>query len=217
MTEKAQPGWALETLLWTRGYSPVAGVDEAGRGALAGPVVAAAVVLPYEPDYPFRDSKTLLAAQRERLAEEVETVALAWAVGAASAAEVDALNVLRATHLAAARALAVLTSEFDTEPQALVTDFLKLTFGTPPKPTIAVPRGESRSYGVAAASLLAKVARDALMRDLEEEFSGYGFAKHKGYGSPEHLRALQKLGPSPVHRLSFRPVARARAEQSSTG
>ncbi len=204
--EISQPGWSLESRLWARGYSPVAGVDEAGRGALAGPVVAAAVVLPYRPDYPFRDSKTLSAAGRERLAGEVKETALTWAVGAASAAEVDALNVLGATHLAAARALAALA----TEPQALVTDFLKLTFGTPPKPVIAVPRGESRSYGVAAASLLAKVARDALMRELDEALLGYGFAKHKGYGSPEHLRALQKLGPSPAHRLSFRPVAQAR-------
>ena len=187
----------------------MAGVDEAGRGALAGPVVAAAVVLPYRFDYPFRDSKTLSAAQRERLADEVKAVALEWAVGTASAEEVDALNVLQATHLAAARALAAL-STFGTEPQALVTDFLKLSFGTPPKPVIAVPRGESRSYGVAAASLLAKTARDDFMRELSEAFPGYGFARHKGYGSPEHLRALQKLGPCPAHRLSFRPVAQAR-------
>ena len=184
----------------------MAGVDEAGRGALAGPVVAAAVVLPYRSDYPFRDSKTLSAAERERLAGEVKVVALEWAVGVASAEEVDAFNVLQATHLAAARALSTLT----TEPQALVTDFLKLSCGTPPKPVIAVPRGESRSYGVAAASLLAKTARDELMRELSEAFPGYGFAKHKGYGSPEHLRALQKLGPCPIHRLSFRPVAQAR-------
>ncbi|MDZ7704275.1 MAG: ribonuclease HII [Trueperaceae bacterium] len=192
------PDWQLESQLFARGYSPVAGIDEAGRGALAGPVVVAAVVLPYAPSYPFDDSKRLSAAQRERLADAVRECALVWALGAASADEIDRLNVLRATHLAAVRALAQLGGV-----RALVTDYLKLSFAGP---VVAPPRADQQSYQVAAASILAKTARDAAMRDYEHDFPHYGFAAHKGYGSAQHRDALARYGACSLHRRSFRPV-----------
>jgi len=194
------PDWSLEEQLWRRSVSPVAGVDEAGRGALAGPVVAAAVILPPGERYPFRDSKTLTVARRAHLADEVRTVALAWAVGQASALEVDTLNVLGATKLAARRAVAALS----VAPAGLVTDYLKL--GTP-LPEVAVARGDSLSYQIAAASILAKTVRDALMTALHERYPAYGFARHKGYGAPEHLNALARVGACSEHRTTFGPVA----------
>lgn len=206
----ASPDWRLEHALWARGYGVVAGVDEAGRGALAGPVVAAAVVLP-RGDYPFNDSKTLSAGERERLAELVKRAALGWAVGAATAAEVDAYNVLGATHLAAQRALSTLAPAVRVD--ALVTDFLKLHFAGP---VSAPPRADSSSVQVAAASILAKTARDALMRALDARHPAYGFAAHKGYGAPVHLRALDAHGPCREHRRSFSPVRRCLAAGAST-
>lgn len=203
------PTWALEAALWRRGYSLVAGVDEAGRGALAGPVVAAAVILP-KGAYPFRDSKTLSPKSRTRLASQVKKAALAWGVGLASADEVDSLNVLWATHLAAKRALAAL--EF--QPQALVTDYLDLSVD---KPLLAVAKGDSRSVQIAAASILAKTHRDALMVALGQSYPQYGFAGHKGYGAPQHLNALDLYGPCPDHRKSFRPVAQRRLFSAGLG
>lgn len=202
--EPLKPGWTLEQSLWSRGYPCVAGVDEAGRGALAGPVVAAAVVLPAG-GYAFDDSKKLSAAVRETLAAEIAQVALAWSVGLAGAAEVDRVNVLRATHLAAQRALAALG--WQLAPGALVTDYLKLDF---PGPVLAPPRADATSVQVAAASILAKTTRDRIMRSLDARDPRYAFAAHKGYGAPAHLRALLEHGPSLQHRLSFAPVARAR-------
>lgn len=201
---KIEPGWGLEHPLWQRGYACTAGVDEAGRGALAGPVVAAAAILPFA-EYPFNDSKKLSAVQRETLAEEVKLNALAWAVGQASAAEVDALNVLRATHLAAQRALATLSLSVD----ALVTDFLKLDF---PGPVSAAAKGDAQSYQIAAASILAKTTRDRLMIRAANHYPAYGFAKHKGYGSAQHLAALDEHGLCPLHRKSFKPVAQRMAQ-----
>jgi ribonuclease HII len=195
--------WDLETQLFNLGYTPVAGVDEAGRGALAGPVVAAAVVLPYK-DFPYRDSKTLTVQQRENMAEEIKIVALAYGVGLASAEEVDKVNVLQATHLAAARALTQVQERLELN--GLVTDFLKLKF---PRPVIAVPKGDSRSLQIAAASILAKTTRDKLMKDYAELYPHYGFEKHKGYGSSVHLAALNKHGLCPIHRRSYKPVAQA--------
>ncbi len=194
------PGWGLEATLWAQGYPCIAGVDEAGRGALAGPVVAAAVILPHG-TYPFDDSKKLTPGAREKLAAEVKRVALAWAVGAASAQEVDTVNVLRATHLAAQRALAALPQV----PDALVTDYLKLAFAGPVLPP---PRADATSVQVAAASILAKTTRDALMVALDQEFPHYGFAAHKGYGAPVHLRALAAHGACAAHRRTFGPVLR---------
>lgn len=198
----AGPGWELERALWSRGYACTAGVDEAGRGALAGPVVAAVVVLPYG-DYPFDDSKRLTPRVREELARQIRRVALAWAVGTASAAEVDALNVLRATHLAAQRALEILA--YTARCDALVTDYLKLTFRGP---VLSPPRADATSLQVAAASILAKTTRDAFMLELDAVFPHYGFASHKGYGAPVHLSALAKHGVTAQHRRTFAPVAR---------
>ncbi len=198
-----QPDWQLETLLFKQGYTPIAGVDEAGRGALAGPVVAAAVVLPVK-DFPFRDSKILSAAERETMAEEIKSVALAYGVGLASAEEVDKVNVLQATHLAAARALVQVQERLGLN--GLVTDFLKLEF---PRPVIAVPKGDSRSLQIAAASILAKTTRDKLMKDYAEQYPHYGFEQHKGYGSPVHLAALKNYGLCPIHRRSYKPVVQA--------
>lgn len=189
---------------------PVAGVDEAGRGALAGPVVAAAVILPYAEHYPFDDSKALSAAMREAFSQEIRKIALAVGIGLASPAEIDRLNVLQATHLAAARALQQLSERL--EPQALVTDFLKLAVAVP---VSAPPKADGLSFQVAAASILAKTHRDALMRHYDVQHPGYGFATHKGYGAPTHLRALAEKGPCIIHRLSFKPVAQRRLFESS--
>lgn len=196
------PDWAYERQHWRRGYFRVAGVDEAGRGAWAGPVTVAAVILPgLALDYPFRDSKQLTAAQREEYAAEVRRVALAWAVEHAWPDEIDELNILGATHAAALRALARLSPP----PQALVTDYLKLRVSVP---LSAPPRADALSYSVAAASLLAKTGRDAVMRELDARHPGYGFAAHKGYGAPAHRAALAELGVSAAHRRTFAPIRR---------
>ncbi|GAA3994979.1 ribonuclease HII [Deinococcus rubellus] len=196
------PDWSYERAHWRRGYFRVAGVDEAGRGAWAGPVTVAAVILPNNlGDLPFRDSKQLPAAEREVLAAEVRRVALAYAVEYAWPDEIDRLNILGATHAAALRAIARL----DPRPQALVTDYLRLPTDLPYS---APARADALSYTVAAASLLAKTERDALMVRLDAEYPGYGFAAHKGYGVPAHRSALAELGVSALHRRTFAPVAR---------
>ncbi|MGQ9513037.1 ribonuclease HII [Thermodesulfitimonas sp.] len=191
----------FERDLRRRGCTLIAGVDEAGRGPLAGPVVAAAVVLPEAVDLPgLNDSKLLSAAQRERLAAQICACARAWAVGLASVAEIDALNILQASFLAMRRALAGLT----LQPDHVVVD------GRPiprlPLPQTGVVRGDAQVAVVAAASIIAKVTRDRLMVALDREFPQYGFARHKGYPTREHLAALRRYGPSPHHRRSFGPV-----------
>ena len=194
------PDWAFEREHWRRGYFRVAGLDEAGRGAWAGPVTVAAVILPgLAQDYPFRDSKQLTGTQREDYAAEVRRVAVAYAVEHAFPDEIDRLNILGATHAAAARALARLS----VAPQALITDYLKLRTDLP---LLAPPKADALSYSVAAASLLAKTERDALMLELDRQYPDYGFAAHKGYGAPAHRAALQELGVSPVHRRSYAPI-----------
>jgi ribonuclease HII len=207
-TPAVTPDWAFERDHWRRGFFRVAGVDEAGRGAWAGPVTVAAVILPgLATEYPFRDSKQLTAAQREEYAQEVRRVALTWAVEHAWPDEIAHLNILGATHAAAHRALARLTPP----PQALVTDYLRLRT---PLPLTAPPRADALSYTVAAASLLAKTERDRMMLELDARHPGYGFAAHKGYGAPAHHAALERLGVSDVHRRTFAPVAR-RLEQET--
>lgn len=197
-----QPGWELERSLWLRGYRTVIGIDEAGRGCLAGPVTAAAVILPRKPDLPYRDSKQLRPEVRQELAERLADEAVARSVGWASAAEIDELGILRATHLASYRALDGLHAGYTVT--ALVTDYLKLEHAGPVLP---VARADQRSLQVAAASILAKTSRDALMVELDERLPGYGFARHKGYGTQQHLAALDACGPCSEHRLSFAPVA----------
>ncbi|GHF34540.1 ribonuclease HII [Deinococcus metalli] len=202
------PDWAFEREHWRRGYFRVAGVDEAGRGAWAGPVTVAAVILPGTAlEYPFRDSKQLTAAQREDVAAEVRRVALAWAVEHAWPDEIDEKNILGATHAAALRALARL----EPRPQALVTDYLKLRVDVP---ISAPPKADALSYSVAAASVLAKTERDRIMLELDAAHPGYGLAAHKGYGAPAHRAALDAQGVSAVHRRSFAPI-RARLDPPS--
>lgn len=196
-----KPGWGLERRLWQRGLTAVAGVDEAGRGALAGPVVAAVVLLPARRTYPYRDSKLVAPAERARLAERIRSEAVAFACGYATAALVDEVNVLEATKRAARAAVAEVVAQID----GLVTDFLVLRSGLP---EVAVAKADALSYQVAAASILAKHTRDCLLTTYEDEYPGYGFGKHFGYGVPQHLDALRRLGPCAVHRRTFAPVIR---------
>ncbi|RJQ47883.1 MAG: ribonuclease HII [Gammaproteobacteria bacterium] len=179
----------------------VAGVDEAGRGPLAGPVYAAAVILnPAQPIAGLADSKTLDAATRARLDAEIRARALAWATGSASVQEIDQLNILRATLLAMQRAVAGLR----VAPRYVLVDGNQcpaLSF-----PVVSVIKGDARYASISAASILAKVARDRVMAELDRSYPGYGFAEHKGYGTAQHLHALRNLGVTPEHRCSFAPV-----------
>lgn len=196
------PDFSLELQYWTRGFFRVAGVDEAGRGAWAGPVTVAAVILPSTLSHAqFNDSKVLKTAERERLATEVRRVAVAWAVEHAWPEEIDRLNILGATHAAALRAI----TRLQPKAQALVTDYLKLRTDLP---ILAPPKADALSLSVAAASILAKTERDALMTRLDAEYPGYGFAGHKGYGVTAHRDALARLGVSEQHRRSYAPIAR---------
>jgi len=180
----------------------VAGVDEAGRGPLAGPVVAGAVIFPARVRLPgVADSKCLSAAARESAYELVIRKASAWAVVAVEVEQIDRINILRATHEAMAAALRAL----DPAPDGALVDGLPVA-GLP-CPHHAVVDGDALCVSIAAASIIAKVTRDRLMCELDLVYPGYGFARHKGYGTREHLAALKELGPSPCHRRSFRPVA----------
>lgn len=196
----APPGWGFERRLWTAGHAAVAGIDEAGRGALAGPIVAAAVVLPYGP-HPYRDSKTVTPRRRAAWADAIRATALAWGVGVVDAADVDALGVPDATREAARRALAA----FARPPTALVTDHLTLPG---PWTVLAPPRADGASVQAAAASILAKTERDRWMVEVADaRWPAYGFARHKGYGVAAHLAALRTHGPCDAHRRRFAPVA----------
>jgi ribonuclease HII len=182
----------------------IAGVDEAGRGPLAGPVVAAAVILdPTRPIAGLRDSKLLTATARARLAGEIRVSAIAWCVARADVAEIDALNILQATMLAMRRAVQGLA----VAPHGVEIDGNRCPdVGVPAR---AVVQGDRTVAAISAASILAKTARDALLVELDALHPGYGFARNKGYGTREHLAALGLLGPSPVHRRSFAPVGQA--------
>ncbi len=199
------PDFVLEARLWDLGYPYVAGIDEAGRGALAGPVAVGALIFPANPKLPaelngVNDSKVMSPAQRAYWAERIQASALAWQVGYAQVEEIDELGIVPAVHLAARRALAALS----ISPEILITDYLVLPGY--PLPQISLVKGDARSLSVAAASILAKTARDALLHDLGVRYPGYGFGRHKGYGTASHRAALHRLGPSQVHRQSFRPV-----------
>lgn len=201
------PTLEAEARFWARGMQRVAGLDEAGRGAWAGPVVAAAVILPPGNGVSATlagvgDSKQMSSAARERLAARILDVALAVGVGRGEQQEIDVLGIVPATRLAMQRALAALA----ISPEALVIDALRLPGVNLPQD--AFPYADARSLSVAAASIIAKVTRDHWMTDVAEaDFPGYGFAQHKGYGTHQHQEALARLGVCPLHRLTFRPVA----------
>lgn len=194
-----------ERALRARGFSLVAGVDEAGRGPLAGPVIAAAVILPagFALDG-LTDSKKVPAVRREKFFAFLTTqTSVVWSTGLAAVEEIDRLNILRATHLAMARAVGALPAPPD---HALVDG---LPVRDLPVPHTALVGGDALSLSIAAASIIAKVTRDRLMVALDAEYPQYGFARHKGYGVRQHLEALRHHGPCPVHRRSFAPVGQA--------
>jgi ribonuclease HII len=198
----AAPDLSFETELWHAGILRIAGIDEAGRGALAGPVCAAALILPIQPDlllrlHGVRDSKQMTPAARELWAVRLREVAQAYGVGFASAQEIDEIGIVPATRLAVQRALA----QLERAPQHLLVDFLKLPEVSLPQ--TALVKGDARSLSIAGASVLAKTARDALMRQLDKQYPGYGLAVHKGYGTQAHRQAMAVLGLSPIHRRSF--------------
>lgn len=187
----------------------VVGVDEAGRGPLAGPVTAAAVILdPHRPIEGLADSKRLSPARREALAEAIQTRALAWAVASCEPEEIDRLNILRASLLAMARAVRALA----VRPTHALIDGNRCPEDLPCSAE-AVVRGDALEPAISAASILAKVHRDREMLRLDADYPGYGLAEHKGYPTRAHLEALRRLGPSPCHRRSFAPVRRALAAQ----
>lgn len=207
------PDLTIERRLWRGGLRSVAGLDEAGRGALAGPVAVGAVVLPGaalrrgaglpEALRGVRDSKQMTPAEREEAAPHIQTAALAWAVGFASAEEIDADGIVAATRLAALRAIA----ELGLHPDYLLTDF-RLELPELDIPQTSLVKGDAHCLSIAAASVLAKTARDALMREMDAHVPGYGLARHKGYGTPSHILALQCQGYSPVHRRTFQIKAK---------
>ncbi len=210
---KPIPTLQFEHAFWSRHRARVAGIDEAGRGAWAGPVVAGAVILPRVRHYKdwrtqaalrdiagARDSKLLSPAQRERLIEPIRAAALACATGLATREEIDALGIVPATRLAMQRAIEAL----DVAPDALLIDAVKL-------PALAllqkaIIHGDQVSLSIACASILAKVTRDRLMVEMDAQLPGYGFARHKGYGTAAHRAALETLGASAEHRASFAPI-----------
>lgn len=202
-----RPDLAFEQGLWDAGPRVIAGIDEAGRGALAGPVAAGAVVLPpgdnnsLETLAGVRDSKVMTAEDREKWAVVIKENALSWGVGFASAAEIDRIGIVPATCLAASRALSKLACEVEH----ILIDFITLPdVDIPQTPLI---KGDARSLSIASAAILAKTARDALLVEMDLEFPGYHFANNKGYGSESHRQAIEELGPCDQHRCSFSPIS----------
>ena len=199
-----RPSQEEEHKLYREGYTIIAGIDEAGRGPLAGPVVAAAVVFPRELDDQWhklvRDSKTLSAGQRERALAYIQDHAQSVGVGASTNEEIDNLGIVEATKNAMSRAITSLTYP----PQFLLIDAMPLP--ETGKPFKAIIKGDSTCLSIAAASIVAKVTRDLIMEQADQRYPGYGFARHKGYPTYDHLSNLAKLGPCPLHRYSFGPV-----------
>jgi ribonuclease HII len=197
-------GWTLEEAARGRGARRIAGVDEAGRGPLFGPVVAAAVILPKGCRLEgLTDSKKLPAKKRTELDAAIRAQAVCWAIAEVDAETIDRINIRRASLLAMRRAVKQLAQSPD---YLLIDGRDTIDWDCEQR---AVVHGDGTSFSIAAASVLAKVHRDRLLVKLDGEFPGYGLARHKGYGSPEHMAALERLGPTPLHRRSYRPVAQA--------
>ena len=198
------PSFAEERILEAQGYRYIAGIDEVGRGALAGPVLAAAVILPHHIDAPWlglvRDSKLLSPARREILFHHIHQIAVAVGVGLVSHEVIDTQGIIKATQLA----MKLAVDQLSPPAEALLIDYMHL-------PDVELPQkgvtdGDSLCVSIACASIIAKVTRDQLMRALDKVYPGYGLAGHKGYGTREHLACLSQLGASPIHRQSFKPV-----------
>jgi ribonuclease HII len=198
------PSFIEEELLEAQGYHLIAGIDEAGRGALAGPVVAAAVILPRPVDAPWlaevRDSKQLTPARRELLFHRIHEIAISIGIGAAPHYVVDKKGIIKATRLAMKQAV----DRLSPPAESLLIDYVRL-------PEVRLPQkgitdGDNLCFSIACASIIAKVARDQLMIAFDKIYPGYGLARHKGYGTREHFACLSRLGPCPIHRQSFRPV-----------
>ena len=191
------------SLLWSyehelKGEGPVCGIDEVGRGPLAGPVYAAAVILPMDCDLLYvNDSKQLTALMREKLAKEIREVAVSYGIGQASPERIDEINILNATYEAMREAI----SHLSVKPGVLLVDAVHIPGVQLPQRGII--KGDSKSISIAAASIVAKVARDALMAEYDSLYPEYGFASNKGYGSASHIEAIRKYGPCPIHRRSF--------------
>lgn len=194
-----------------QGYRLVAGLDEAGRGCLFGPVVAAAVILdPRQPIRGLNDSKQLTGTQRQELAVQIRARAVAWSIASIEPATIDRINIYQASRLA----MKLAVEKLSVQPDFLLVDALQIDVDLPQQPLV---HGDARCRSIAAASILAKVARDAAMLEWHRIYPHYGFDQHKGYGTPAHLAALAKHGPTPHHRFSFQPVRRLnRAEAQLT-
>jgi ribonuclease HII len=203
--QRRVPTFAEEMALQTKGIRLVAGIDEAGRGPLAGPVVAAAVMLPLDAEPPWlgrvRDSKELARPVREELFVLIHEAALAVAVGVVDVETIDRDGIAPATRLAMKRAI----EQLDPAPESLLIDYF--TLPEVPLPQKGITYGDSVCMSIACASIVAKLTRDRLMVGYDGQFPGYGFRRNKGYGTPEHLACLDRLGPCPMHRRSFRPVS----------
>ena len=198
------PSFIEEKILEVQGYQYIAGIDEAGRGSLAGPVVAAAVILPCRVDTPWinqvKDSKQLSPAKRELLFHYIHEVAISIGVGAVHHKIIDAEGIIKATRLAMKLAI----DQLSPPPEFLLIDYMSLP--EVPLPQKGITDGDNLCFSIACASIMAKVSRDHMMRELDGTYPGYELAQHKGYGTKSHLACLRRLGPSPIHRQSFRPV-----------
>ena len=206
------PNFDHENELGSQGYELIAGIDEVGRGALAGPVVASAVILPHPANLSWlelvRDSKELNARKRESLFDLINKEAVAVGTGIVPSQVIDSVNIFQATKLAMMQAV----EKLPRQPGFLLIDRLSLT--QCPIPQRGITRGDKLCLSIACASIVAKVTRDRMMEELDGVYPGYGFARHKGYGTRKHISCLQKLGPSPIHRLYFAPVRDVMASQS---
>ena len=206
MLTDAAPTYDEEAALLEDGYAVIAGVDEAGRGSLAGPVVAGAAVLPMRPRGEWlskiHDSKRLTPRQRESALQRMRGASIAMATGAAGSAEIDAVGIIEATRTAMARAIDALP----VRPDFLLLDAILLPDVDIPQRSII--KGDAKCLSIAAASIVAKVSRDAMMRDADAEYPGYGFAQHKGYATRQHIDGIETLGACPIHRRTFAPVRR---------